>query len=146
FFFEESPRILAVRPTQETDGMGGSGGCRIFFQTRTLSDIRWWSDCGSMTQFGVVEEKKKVLRAHLASNGRLAAVGKGLLGLLRRRVLRRNRRRRVDADCDPAILLVVFFRHGREALALLLVQRVLLTSALLFSAVGRVGKREGKGK
>lgn len=35
------------------------GGGRIFFQTRTLSDIRWWSDCGSMTQFGVVEEKKK---------------------------------------------------------------------------------------
>lgn len=26
FFFEESQRILAVRPTQETDGMGGSGG------------------------------------------------------------------------------------------------------------------------
>lgn len=73
------------------------------------------------------------LRAHLASNRCLTAVWEGLLGFLWRGMLGRDRCWSVDADGDAAVLLVIFFRHGGKALALFLIECVLLTSSLLFS-------------
>lgn len=94
----------------------------------------------------VWEKKKKInLRAHLASNGRLAAIGKGLLGLLGRTVLGGHGCRGVYADGDATILLVVLFSHGRETLAFLFVERIFLTSTFLFSVPRPQEKKTGGG-